>query len=223
MHYDPRTEPHGLKYDPFKALVAPRPVGWIGTLGADGRPNLAPYSFFNAVSDRPPVVLFSSAGRKDSLANIEATGEFTCSLATWDLREAMNLSSATVASDVDEFALAGLEPVASKSIRAPRVAASPAALECRLWKTLEMPPDPKHPERGGNVVVFGLVVGIHIDDAFIRDGRFDTAGARPIARMGYMDYAVVTPETTFELNRPMVSADGRSASVEAGGWDGVYR
>src|SRR5688572_883863 len=103
MHYDARQRDHGLKHDPFKALVAPRPIGWIGSVSAEGRPNLAPYSFFNAISDRPPMVMFSSAGHKDSLRNIEATGEFTCSIATWALRDAMNLSSASVAPEVSEF------------------------------------------------------------------------------------------------------------------------
>ena len=103
------------------------------------------------------------------------------------------------------------------------MAGSPAALECRLWKTIELPGDPRRPGQAGNTVIIGEVVGIYIDDGYIRDGRFDTAAARPIARMGYMDYAVVTPETTFEINRPTVSADGRSAAVEATPWDGVYR
>lgn len=223
MHYDPRNEPHGLAFDPFKALVAPRPIGWIGTIGPDGVPNLAPYSFFNAVSDKPPFVLFSSVDRKDSQANIEATGEFTCSLASWELREQMNMSSAPVATEVDEFRLARLEVAPSRHVAPPRVAGSPAALECRLWKTIELPGDPRRPGQPRNTIIIGEVVGIYIDDAYIRDGRFDTAAARPLARMGYMDYAVVTPETTFEMNRPTVSADGRSATVEDGPWDGVYR
>src|SRR5262245_35044574 len=114
MHYDTRKRDPGLRYDPFKALVAPRPIGWIGSIDAQGRANLAPYSFFNAVSDRPPMVVFSSAGHKDSLRNIEATGEFTCSLATWALRDAMNLSTAPVASQVDEFELARLQSAPSR-------------------------------------------------------------------------------------------------------------
>lgn len=223
MHYDPRSEPHGLAFDPFKALVAPRPIGWIGTIGPDGVPNLAPYSFFNGVSDKPPFVMFSSIGRKDSQANIEANGEFTCSFASWNLREQMNTSCAPVAADVDEFDLAKLPVAASRHVAPPRVANSPAALECRLWKTIELPDDPRRPQQPPNTVIIGEVVAIYIDDAYIRDGRFDTAAARPIARMGYMDYAVVTPETTFEMNRPRVSEDGRTLVVEAGPWDGVYR
>ena len=184
MHYDANTRDHGLAHDPFKALVAPRPIGWIATLGPDGVPNLAPYSFFNAVSDRPPFVMFSSAGHKDSLRNVLATGEFSCSMANWDLRDAMNLSSAAVAPGVDEFALAGLSAAASRFIKAPRVAQAPAALECRLWKTLELP------SAGTSTtytLVFGQVVGIYIDDRYIALGQVQTAMMRPIARMGYMD------------------------------------
>lgn len=218
MHYDTDKNDHGLRFNPFKALVAPRPIGWIGTVGADGSRNLAPYSFFNAVSDRPPMVMFSSYGRKDSIANIEATGEFTCSLATFALREQMNMSSAAVRRGVDEFALAGLTPAPSKRVKAPRVAESPAAFECTLWKILELPAA----GREGYVVAFGHVVAVYIDDAYIRDGVVDTGAMRPIARQGYMEYSVVTPEAVFSLNRPEVSADGESAAV-SGEWDGVYR
>jgi len=222
MHYDTDENRHGLRHDPFKALVVPRPIGWISTVSPGGVCNLAPYSFFNAVSDRPPVVMFSSAGWKDSIANIEATGEFTCSLATWELREQMNLSSATLASDVDEFQVAGLEAAASRFVKPPRVARSPAAFECRHWRTVELPPHPKRPDHR-HWVVFGQVVGIYIDDAYVHDGIVDTGAMRPLARLGYMDYAVVTPETMFTMNRPAVSDDGRSAQVSAGAWDGVYR
>lgn len=222
MHYDALLRNHGLPHCPFKAIVAPRPIGWIATLDREGRANLAPYSFFNVVADRPPMVMFSSAGRKHSLRNIEATGEFTCSLATAALRDLMNLSSAPVAEGVDEFELAGLAKAPSRFVAPPRVAASPAALECRLWRMLEMPaPDSPHDAR--HTLVFGSVVGIFIDDAFIRDGLVQTAAMRPLARMGYMDYAMVTPETAFALNRPQVSADGRHATVDDTPWDGTYR
>jgi len=222
MHYDATGRNHGLKFDPFKALAVPRPIGWIATVDRNGVPNLAPYSFFNAVSDRPPVVMFASGGHKDSLRNIEDNGEFTCSLATYDLRDQMNMSSATVAPGVDEFALAGLTPAASTYVKPPRVAQSPAAFECRHWKTLEMP----RPADGTGepfIVVFGLVVGIYIDDAFIKDGLVDTPSMKPLARLGYMDYSVLTPETVFSLNRPIATEDGRSAKLVPGPWDGVYR
>ena len=222
MHYDTAANAHGMRHDPFKALIVPRPIGWISTVSKDGVLNLAPYSFFNGVSDRPPMVMFASAGTKDSLRNVQETGEFTCSIATWDLRDEMNMSSAMVSADVDEFALAGLETAASRFVKPPRVARSPAAFECRHWKTVELPPNPKRPDQA-YVVVFGLVVGIYIDDAYIRDGMVDTGAMRPIARMGYMDYSVVTPETTFAMNRPIVGEDGRSARANDETWDGIYR
>jgi flavin reductase (DIM6/NTAB) family NADH-FMN oxidoreductase RutF len=221
MHYDVRTRPAALRHDPFKALAVPRPIGWVATLDAEGRPNLAPYSFFNAIGDRPPLVMFSSAGRKDSLRNVEATGEFTCSLATWALRDAMNMTSAPVAAGVDEFALAGLAPAPSLRVKPPRVAAAPAAFECRLWKTLDLPGPEDRPEACYTLVI-GEVVAVYVADEFVREGRVDTAAMRPIARMGYMDYAVVAPEAVFTMNRPLAGADGRSATVPAG-WDGVYR
>lgn len=211
---------HGLTHDPFKALVAPRPIGWISTASADGLVNLAPYSFFNAVSDVPPMVMFSSTGRKDSLRNIEATGEFTCSLATLALVDAMNLSSATVAHDVSEYGLTGLTMAPSLLVKPPRVAESPAALECRVWQTITLP---GHEGDRAQVVVFGHVVAIYVDEAVVKDGLVDTAAMRPLARMGYMDYAVVTPETAFTLNRPLVGDDRRTATVKPGPWDGVYR
>ena len=227
MFYDTAKNNHGLKHNPFKALVVPRPIGWISTVSTAGVLNLAPYSFFNAVGDRPPIVMFSSGGRKDSLRNVEETGEFTCSLSTWDLREEMNLTSATVSYGVDEFALSSLETAPSQFVKPPRVAKSPAALECRFWKSIEMPAvtrDGKVEEvASGQIVVFGIVVGIYIDDEFIKEGMVDTPGMRPLARLGYMDYAAVTPETSFSLNRPAVSEDGKSAHVVAGEWDGKYR
>ena len=227
MHYPTSARAPDLPHDPFKALAVPRPIGWIGSLDPQGRPNLAPYSFFNAISDRPPMVMFSSAGRKDSLRNILATGEFTCSIAHWDLREAMNLSSAPVAPGVDEFALAGLTPAPSLLIKPPRVAQAPAAFECRLWQTLDLPAPPARPGAKvapeGYTLVIGEVVAVYIADAYLQDGIVQTGKMRPLARLGYMDYAVVTPETLFTMNRPMASADGLSASVQPGPWDGVYR
>ena len=222
MYYDTKNNQHGMKHDPFKAVVVPRPIGWISSLSPDGVLNLAPYSFFNAVSDKPPMVVFSSGGRKDSLRNIEASGEFTCSIATDALRSAMNMSSAAVGPEIDEFKLAGLSPAASRFVKAPRVAQSPVALECRLWKTLELPP-PEGKSDSLWTVVFGEVIGVYIDDQYLRDGRVDVAAMRPIARLGYMDYAVVGTENMFELNRPTVSPDRKSATVENKAWDGVYR
>jgi flavin reductase (DIM6/NTAB) family NADH-FMN oxidoreductase RutF len=222
MHYDSVKNDHGLPHDPFKAIVAPRPIGWVSTVDENGVLNLAPYSFFNAVSDRPHYVMFVSSSRKDSLRNIEKNGEFTCSLSTWDTRAGMNISSATVPPEADEFALAGLETAPSKFVAPPRVKASPAALECRHWKTVEMP-DTTPGGDSGHFMVIGQVVGIYIDERFIKNGLLDTGAMRPIARMGYMDYAVVTPETAFTLNRPTVAPDGSVSNPSAETWDGTYR
>lgn len=194
----------GLPYNPFKAIVAPRPIGWITTLDGQGRVNLAPYSFFNAVSDSPPIVLFAPNGRsrqagvKDSQANAEKTGEFVCNMATWDLREEMNKTSASLPAGEDEAAFADLEMVPSWLVGPPRVKASPIHLECRYLQTLELPcNDPD----SGNFVVFGEVVAIHIDDAMIDEkGLLDVTRYKPIARLGYMDYAVV--EQVFAMKRP---------------------
>jgi flavin reductase (DIM6/NTAB) family NADH-FMN oxidoreductase RutF len=227
MFYETDSNRHGLKFDPFKALMAPRPIGWISTISPEGIHNLAPYSFFNAVSDSPPVVMFSSVGMKDSLRNIEANGEFTCSIATYDLREQMNLSSAPVLHGVNEFALAGLTAAPGALVKSARVGESPAAFECRHWKTIELPdfstPNTRRPPKDKKYVVFGLVVGIFIDERVVKDGLIDTAAMQPLARMGYMDYAYVTRENTFTLNRPIASDDGKTASVQPGAWDGVYR
>ena len=196
--YDPASG-HGLRHDPFKAIVAPRPVGWISTVDGEGRANLAPYSYFNAICDAPPMLAFSSAGRKDSLRNVEATGEFVWNLATRSLAEAMNASSAMAPPEVDEFVLAGLETAPSRVVGPPRVAASPASMECRLLQIVRL-----HGLDGAAAdhhLVIGQVVGVHVDMAFVKDGAFDTAAARPIARCGsWGDYAEV--DTLFRMKRP---------------------
>ena len=214
MFYETRDNKHGLKHDPFKALAVPRPIGWVSTLSRSGICNIAPYSFFNAVGEKPHYVIFSSAGRKDSLLNIEETGEFVCSLATWDLRHNMNMTSAAVPRGIDEFPIGDLTAAPSRLVKPPRVKESPAAFECRHWKTVELPPL----ESGGkpaNSVVFGQVVGIYIDDSFIKGGIVDTGAMRPIARLGYMDYAVVTPETVFSINRPTTEEAMAKLEVKA--------
>jgi len=198
MHYTAEEGFAPLPFDPFKAIVAPRPVGWISTLDTQGRPNLAPYSFFNAVSSRPNMIGFSSEGMKDSPRNARDTGEFVFSLATLPLLEAMNRTSEEVAPGVDEFALAGLEPAPSRVVRPPRVAASPAALECRVLSCTELVDlEGRATDRWW---VLGQVVATYVDEAFLRDGRFDTAAAQPLGRCGYRDYAAVTD--IFELLRP---------------------
>lgn len=198
MFYDTRINDHGLPHDPFKAIVAPRPIGWISSMNAKGDINLAPYSFFNGVAGRPPVVMFSSEGRKDSLTFIEETGEFVCNLATWDLREAMNATSAPLPRGANEMAQAGLEASPSRLVKAPRVAASPCALECKLLQIVSL--DDVDGHAIGAHVVFGQVIGIHIDDSFVRDGLLDTAAMKPIARCGYRNYSVV--ESQFSMRRP---------------------
>ncbi|MCB1482169.1 MAG: flavin reductase family protein [Rhodobiaceae bacterium] len=198
MFYDAVARTHGLKHDPFKALVAPRPIGWIGSKSATGVLNLAPYSFFNAFSSYPHIVGFSSEGYKDSISNIEATGAFSCSLAVWDLREQMNVSSASVEADVDEFELAGLTPVQCEMVDAPRVGEAPAALECKYLKTVDFVTTDGR-EVGARLVI-GEVVGIHIDDRLIEDGIVDITKARPLARLGYKDYCVVNE--VFQMTRP---------------------
>ena len=198
MFYDTESNAHGMAHDPFKAIVAPRPIGWIGTKGRDGSRNLSPYSFFNAVGDKPKMVMFSSSGRKDSLRNVQETGVFTTSFVSRSLLDQMNASSAAVSYETDEFTLAGLTAAAGKLVDAPYVGEAVAALECRVTKVLTLP------DMDGNDTdshaVFGQVVGIHIADAMIRGGRFDLASADPIMRLGYMDYAGMGP--VFELKRP---------------------
>jgi flavin reductase (DIM6/NTAB) family NADH-FMN oxidoreductase RutF len=198
MFYDAVANSHGLQWDPFKALVSPRPIGWISTLGQNGVVNLAPYSFFNAVSTDPHFVMFSSGGRKDSQRNAEETGEFVCSLATFELRKAMNRTSQHVGPEVNEMEMAGLTPAPSKIVAPPRVAESPVAFECNYWRTIELPGPDGGP--GTHSIVLGQVVGVHIDDAVIVDGKVDITKLKPIARLGYGDYAVI--EEVFELSRP---------------------
>lgn len=212
MFYETSTNAHGLKHDPFKALAVPRPIGWISSLSKHGVCNLAPYSFFNAVSEKPHYVVFGSAGRKDSLLNIEETGEFVCSMATYDLRNNMNMTSASVPRGVDEFPLGELTAAASTLVKPPRVKESPAAFECVYWKTIDLPNPAGDPTYH---LVIGRVVGVYIDERFIKNGLVDTGAMRPIARMGYMEYSVVTPESIFSINRP--SADEAMSKAKSKG------
>jgi len=197
MFYEPKSG-HPLPHNPFKACVAPRPIGWISTVSLGGVVNLAPFSYFNAVLDDPPTVMFSASGAhlegpiKDSALNAKETGEFVYNMATWELRQKMNQTSASVARSVDEFELAQLEKAPSTIVKPPRVALSPVQFECRTIKVLELSP--------ANTVVFGEVVGIHIDERIVTNGRIDLTKAMPIARCGYMDYAVV--REIFEMSRP---------------------
>ncbi|APO96237.1 flavin reductase family protein [Xanthomonas vesicatoria] len=201
MHFYEPAQGHGLPHDPFNAIVGPRPIGWIGSRSAEGIANLAPYSFFNAFNYTPPIVGFASIGRKDSLRNIEATGQFTWNLATRPLAEAMNASAAMVPSEVDEFALAGLEMAPSRVIDAPRVAASPVSFECRLGQLLQL-----HSGSGQAVetwLVLGEVVGVHLAHAALDDGIYDPAKVQTILRAGGpADYFEVQPQARFRMRRP---------------------
>ena len=188
----------GLAHDPLKAIVAPRPIGWLSTLDRAGRANLAPYSFFNMVQTSPALVMFASDGMKHTAANAVATGEFVFNLATRPLFEAMNASSAALAEGESEFAHAGLDPAPCRIVKAPRVAASPASLECKVIHALELHDLEGRPLNGH--VVIGQVVGVHVADWALREGRFDILAARSIARCGYRDYTEVT--ALFSALRP---------------------
>lgn len=197
-------QPHGLPHNPFNALVVPRPIGWISSMDRDGRVNLAPYSFFNAVAYTPPQVMFSGTGAhaaggfKDTIKNIEETGEFVCNLVTQELAEAMNLSSTAAPREIDEFDVAGVHKAPSALVKPPRVRESPAHLECTLVRVVEI--ETVDPVTAPNRIVIGKVVGIHIDDAVLTDGLVDMAKLKPVARLGYMDYTPVTE--VFAMQRP---------------------
>jgi flavin reductase (DIM6/NTAB) family NADH-FMN oxidoreductase RutF len=200
-HFYEPAKGHGLPHDPFNAIVGPRPIGWISTVSADGAVNLAPYSFFNALNYHPPLIGFSSVGHKDSVANIEATGEFVWNLATMDLAEAMNATSAMVAADVDEFALAGLETAPSRLVAPPRVAKSPVSFECKVTQTVRL--TTKEGDDTDSWFVVGEVIGAHIDTAMLEDGVYQTARARPILRGGGpVDYFVIGEDQLFRMRRP---------------------
>jgi flavin reductase (DIM6/NTAB) family NADH-FMN oxidoreductase RutF len=201
IHYYEPTRGHGLPHDPFNAIVGPRPIGWISSQDADGNLNLAPYSFFNAFNYTPPIVGFSSIGRKDSVRNIEQTGEFGWNLATRPIAEAMNASCAPVAPGVDEFKLAGLTPIASRVIAVPRVAESPVSFECRLTQLIQL--QGANGEKVDTWLVLGEVVGVHISRSLLVNGIYDTAGARPVLRGGGpADYFEISPEARFRMFRP---------------------
>ena len=187
-----------LPHDPFKAIVAPRPIGWISSISAKGEVNLAPYSFVNGVNSRPPLVMFASEGRKDSVRNIEETGEFVCNLVTWDLRDAMNETAAPMPHGQNEMERARLASAPSVLVKPPRVAATPCALECKLVRIIQM--ETHRHEPLDTHMVLGEVVGVHIEDRFIVGGLLDTAALKPVARCGYDQYAVV--ESLFSMARP---------------------
>jgi len=198
LFYETKDNAHGLPHDPFKAIVSPRPIGWIGTRGKGGSVNLAPYSYFNAISDHPKTVMFSSSGRKDSLRNAEETGEFTASMVSRVLAEKMNLTSIDAPYGESEFDIAELAMAEGRMVNAPFVAQAYAALECRVTNILEISSLAGLPS--GSFVVIGQVMGIHLDEAALTDGMLDMAIAAPVARMGYMDYC--EGSQPFQMRRP---------------------
>jgi flavin reductase (DIM6/NTAB) family NADH-FMN oxidoreductase RutF len=194
-----------LPRDPFKAIVAPRPIGWISTRSKDGLINLAPYSFFNAFGSAPPIVGFSSEGAKDSAAFARDSGEFVANLATMDLFRQVSETSAPLPRGQSEFIHSGLTMAPCRLVSAPRVAESHAALECKVIEIVAL--KDRRGEPIGNYLVLGEVVAFHIDDRFIHDGVFDAAAARSLARCGYQDYAVV--DRLYTLTRPSGGGDGQ--------------
>jgi len=200
-HFYQPAQGHGLSHDPFNAIIGPRPIGWISSRGLSGGLNLAPYSFFNAFNYKPPIIGFSSNGAKDTLRNARETGEFVWNLATRDTAGQMNATSATVAYGTDEFALAGLTPIASTLVSVPRVAESPVHFECKVADIVQL--------KGfsGNQVetwlVLGEVIGVHIAEHLLIDGVFDTFGAGIILRAGGPSaYATIAPASRFDMARP---------------------
>ena len=200
MFYEPRKRDHNLPHDPFKSLVTPRPIGWISTLSTGGVANLAPYSFFNAISERPFLVAFSSQTMKDSAINARDTGEFVCNIVSKDDTAAMNQSSGAYPPEVDEFEKAGLEKEASRLVKAPRIKGIAAALECKTTALLPLAGLDGVP--GPYTLVIGEVVGIHIDERILKDGFVDPLAFKALARLGYMQYSAV--ESVFSLDRPQV-------------------
>lgn len=217
MFYEPDKNNHGLPFNPFKSICVPRPIGWVSTVSSNGIVNLAPYSQYQNLAYDPPYVMFSggggggtSEGRKDSVKNATDTGEFVINMATWELREEINTTSQSVAPEVDEAQLAGLEMIPSILVKPPRVARSPVQMECKLQTIVTLPG--RTPSQVHHVVM-GRVVGVHIrDDVLTKDGRLDVLKIRPLARMGYHDYTSVTEVFTMKPTGPGLEA--RMAGLE---------
>jgi flavin reductase (DIM6/NTAB) family NADH-FMN oxidoreductase RutF len=216
MFYEPDKDDHGLRYNPYKSIVVPRPIGWISTISTEGIANLAPYSQFNNLAYDPPYVMFSAASfpetgrRKDSAKNAADTGEFVVNMATYELREAVNITSRFVPPEVDEAALAGLEMIPSRLVKPPRVKASPVHLECKFHSSLALPARVRDQVHH---LVIGRVVGVHIrDDVLTPEGKLDVAKIRPLARLGYFDYTYVDKVFTMRPDGPL--GDHREAGLE---------
>jgi len=200
-HFYEPAKGHGLALDPLNAIIAPRPIGWVSTRAPNGILNLAPYSFFNAFNYRPPIIGFSSTGEKDSLRNVRETGEFVWNLATRDLADRMNATSASVPHGVSEFELARLTPAPSRLVSVPRVAESPVNFECKLTQIVQLKDHSQSLVQAW--LVLGEVVGVHIRKDLLKDGVFDTFGAHIIVRAGSPSaYAEIAPESRFDMQRP---------------------
>ena len=198
--YEP-VNGHGLKHDPFNAIVGPRPIGWIASMDGKGHVNLAPYSFFNAFAYKPPLIGFASTTWKDSVSNIKETGEFTWNLVTKDLDTRMNATAAHVPHETDEFDLAGLTKASCRLVKVPRVAESRVSFECRVTQIIQLKAADGRDAQG--VLTIGEVVAVHIDKRLIVDGVYQTALAHPILRAGRSgDYVEVRPDAMFEMVRP---------------------
>lgn len=213
MYYETDTNAHGLRYNPLKACVVPRPIGWLTTVSTTGVVNLAPFSFFNLLSYDPPFVMFSAGvhegdgGKKDTVVNVETTGEFVYNMATWAQQDQMNQTALIIERGVDEMAAAGLEPLPSRLVRPPRVKGSPVHFECRLHQIVTLPG--RTPSSAHHVVI-GRVVAVHIDDGVLTaDGRVDVLKMRPIARLGYKDYAAIEAVFQMEKRTPEDSTGAR--------------
>lgn len=221
MFYEPKRNDHGLSHDPFKSCVIPRPIGWISTLSLDGVPNLAPYSQFQNLTFDPPYVMIAAnqttdGRRKDTVVNVEQSGEFVYNMATYDLREAVNISAQQVPPEVDEFELARVTKAPSKLVKVHRVAESPVHFECLYCQTLRLPGN--SPMSTVDIVI-GKVIGIHIKDEFITsEGKLNVLKIRPIARLGYYDYTIV--ESVFEMVIPGPNEKLRVGMEGAKNWDG---
>ena len=211
MFYEPDKNNHGLRFNPFKSICVPRPIAWVSSLSIDGVPNLAPFSQFTNLSFDPPMVVISARFGTDTARNVNATSEFVVNMATYELKDAVNATSAVVPSDIDEAVLAGLEMVPSVLVKPKRVASSPVQMECKLYSSVVVPG--RQPDHGHNLII-GRVVGIHIKDEVLKDGRIDITRIRPLARMGYLDYTSV--QEVFTMPPP----DGPNAEQSRRGLEG---
>jgi flavin reductase (DIM6/NTAB) family NADH-FMN oxidoreductase RutF len=212
MFYEPDKNNHGLRFNPFKSICVPRPIAWISSLSIDGVPNLAPFSQFTNLSFDPPCIVVSARFNTDTARNVNATSEFVVNMATYEMKDAVNATSAVLPAEADEAALAGLEMLPSKIVKPQRVAASPVQMECRLFQSVVIPG--RLPDNPNNLII-GRVVGVHIrDEVLTPDGRIDITRIRPLARMGYLDYTSV--ENVFTMPPP----DGPNAEKSRRGLEG---